>query len=202
MQYRFEVMLTSSVTVGAESLNQAEMLMDGLVERLIVGSELAKEYPDSSYTLKKEETDKYPFNNYLFDLEYKDIKVDVEANSFDEAEFKVPDTVMALVQGSKLKAQHKIHCTAHLSEDQPGLDDLLSWIDEERPFAIAADASMYHIECAKVQYGEEAIELAISMSEKYSEEKSFPRQNFSISTRRMKKGISFMLSGEGIIFKK
>lgn len=163
MEYQFDVSLHVPSLVTAASQEEAEDKADQIVETLIAGSDLVNAYPDVDYTGNGNA------QPYTLGVAYR-FQMQVEATSMEEAKNAVQDRVKELIRGSQL-AHRKKAVAYQFSDEQPGLDALLGWIDEDQPFAIAADAALWHIACAKAQYGEDAVDRAIEMSERYSEER-------------------------------
>jgi|SRR5579859_7887535 len=105
---------------------------------------------------------------YYYDARIEVNKLEIEADSMEQAEELLGNQLEELFNAAPYNTFPDVEL--ELSDDQDGLDELLNAIDEDQPFYISADASVYHIECAKVAYGEKAVEKAILMSSKYSDE--------------------------------
>lgn len=185
MKYQFDIWLTAEVPTIYREAEEAEAYMDNLCDEAIKGSLLEKEYPDCDYMLVSLGL----FGERTYSLLYK-FKIEVEdsgigGDRIEVAEENIEGEIRKLVQGcwlyreeifvkkvakdEKISLPQILTAAYRLSDEQPGIEEIISWIDEDQPIAIVSDANYWHIRCAETKYGEENVDLAIEMSEKYSE---------------------------------
>lgn len=162
MKYQFDVELQVRSNDCFNSEEEADAAGEKIGEQLLAGSLLAKEYPDWDFEVLPQ-TSSYQLRiTFTFKLLF-------DALSLEEAKGEIDWKIHEMLAGSRLAESYRQEEPV-LSDEQPGLDELLSWIDEDEPFCIVADANQWHLDCARVAYGEQAIRAAIKMSERYGEE--------------------------------
>jgi hypothetical protein len=162
MKYQFDVTLRIPVIVDPEARETAEEKLERVAETMLVGSPLAEECPNINYDESK------PLSKRTYIITCK-FKASIASNDIENASDNVPRRVWELVAGSPL-AEKMFDIGYELSDEQPGLDELLEWIDDDQPFCIQADADRYHVECATEIYGSIHMSKALQLSDKYSEE--------------------------------
>lgn len=163
MHYQFDVTLRIPVIVDPEEQETAEEKLERITETMLVGSPLAEECPNIDYDASKPTSGRM---TYIITCKFK---LDIVSNDIKNASSNIAHSVWQLVAGSLL-AEKMFDINCELSDEQPGLEELLCWVDDNWPFCVQADADRYHLECAEEVYGRSNIATAISLSNKYSEE--------------------------------
>lgn len=186
MKYQFDIKLVTEVETPWATPEEAYDFMDEYCEKVLTGCLLEKEYPDVDYG-EERKSSSYA---WIFNLEIS-FKIEVEDNGvggdrIEVAKGNIEKEIRRLIAGCELAPlpltviekdededpigqPGSMITTYRLSDRQPGIEEIISWIDDNQPIAIVADADFWHIKCAEAKYGEENIDLAIEMSEKYSE---------------------------------
>jgi hypothetical protein len=168
MNYQFDTKIRTEITVSIADLEQAEQRMNDICGEVIEGSKIDEEAFYIDYEHKHETV----FGEHVFEMycEGKMMVPDdgIGGDRIEVAKENIEKTVQGMVAGSKL-ANMRYTFTATFSDVQPEIEDIIIWIDDDAPIAVVADANFWHIKCAEANYGEKAVELAIDMSEKYSE---------------------------------
>jgi hypothetical protein len=146
MEYQFEFVLRTDLPLF-EMEEEIEKRADEIIDGFIATCKLQKEYPDADYTLSDRKLLLTTMHiHYGF-------KYDIEASSIEQAEKNIPETIKSLLEGSEL-AQQKYTIESHLSDEQPGLEDILENVDSYLPFVIQVENELYHPACAEEIYGE------------------------------------------------
>lgn len=162
MNYQFDVEIQALSEQSFPTVDEADAVGEAIGYHLLAGSLLEKEYPEWDFEIDNDVRHDYRLR-FTFSF-----KILFESRSLEEAKGEVDGKVQEMVAGSALAAGY-IQKEPTLSDEQPGLDELLSWIDENEPFCIQADANRWHIDCARIAYGEHVIDTAIAMSGNYSD---------------------------------
>lgn len=151
MNYQFNIILTTSGDMSATSTVEAEYQADLLMDALITGSRLEEECPEITDSEKHSNG-----RDFQYTIVYR-FKIHVDAVSIGEAEKNVHKGVYDLLQGSLLVRREFVLSHA-LSDEQPGLDELLEWIDDDQPFAVQEPGERYHYDCAVTIFGQVAVD--------------------------------------------
>jgi len=152
MEYQFDVRLQIVPDDRFETEGQAEKQADTVIDEVMYGSKLREnDYPDISYLVVN------IGKRYALLLTI-DFKIQVEAGSIQEAKNTIDTNVDELIIGSRLV--NCGHRTVRLSDEQPGLDDLLTWIDPDFPFAVQEPGERYHYSCGIDMFGQKRVDRA------------------------------------------
>jgi hypothetical protein len=178
MKYRFKIKASGAGAIYAQSLNVAEHVASSMAEEFIYGCKVETEYPDNfdaDYTVDfiegptkvtAENGDTFKMSKYsvlltyTFDWDFEATQMSVLVDHDGTINDELEEMAQALFVGSKF-AQKEIKIDYTFSGEQPGLEDLMMWVDNDLPFCIQSDGCLYHIPCAYIMLNSEEVDAAI-----------------------------------------